>query len=271
MNSSSFISFLFHRLFVLYSPQIDAEFHKIEKSIDERFGTQLQLTFSECKEILDQIKDDPQSVHFLHPFEPESITFAEYYKSVKCPIDLTTITQRLLSGRYPHFRAFANDMRQVWKNAFIYFDKSDPQHKAAESLSAKFESLLISFLEKAQQRAQQLPEGQPYCFSYDDKLFFWDFEVKKYYYEEFPLDPFGRERTESETQQKEMTSPSSLPLSSSLLPQSNTSSTQHSQQQQQQRAWPQTKEEKIEQRKVFSHFHFIIVILLVPYTQTNNN
>jgi hypothetical protein len=211
---------------------IDVEFQKIEKAIDERFGshTQIQLTFSECTEILDHIKEDPRAVHFINPIEPEAVSFADYYKTVKYPMDLSTVTQRLLSGRYPSFREFANDMRQIWKNAFMYFSADEEQYQAAEHLAKKFEALLVAALERAEQRAKKLPEGQPYCFNHQGKLLFWDFENEKYYYEEFPLDHLGREKRHIETEEHTSESPSMSPPSKKN------------------RLWPTTKQEKIEQR-----------------------
>jgi hypothetical protein len=212
--------------------QIDAEFQKIEKAIDERFGPQIQLTFTECMEILDQIKRDPHAAHFFKPIEPEAISFADYYKMAKYPMDLDTVTQRILSGRYRSFRDFANDMRQIWKNAFMYFNSDEESYQAAEHLAKKFETLLLEALERTQQRAQKLPEGQPYSFFHEDKLLFWDFEAEKYYYEDFPLDYLGKEKSQDETTEQ------------------TTQCVSNSEKVKRKRTRPKTKEEKIEQRKV---------------------
>lgn len=64
----------------------------------------------------------------------------DYYTIVKTPMDLGTIKEKLVKGAYQAPKEFADDMRLVWTNCFLYNKKGDFVEKLGQRASQKFEN-----------------------------------------------------------------------------------------------------------------------------------
>lgn len=91
-----------------------------------------------------------QAVHFAKPVDWKKMGLHDYPKLIKQPMDLGTIAERLARNYYPRLEDWANDMRLVWKNAFVFNTLDSMYFKAAKTLSDMFEKKLEDFEREAE-------------------------------------------------------------------------------------------------------------------------
>uniref|UniRef100_H2YZW6 Bromo domain-containing protein n=1 Tax=Ciona savignyi TaxID=51511 RepID=H2YZW6_CIOSA len=65
-------------------------------------------------------KQDPESLPFRYPVDPDRLNIPDYYEIVKRPMDLTTIRKQLETGWYQEPWAFVNDIWLMFHNAWLY-------------------------------------------------------------------------------------------------------------------------------------------------------
>jgi len=87
----------------------------------------------------------------------------DYPKLIKQPMDLSTITDRLARNYYARLEDWANDMRLVWKNAFIFNAPDSMYFKAAKQLSDTFEKKLEEFEREAEGVSQHQLDTMERC------------------------------------------------------------------------------------------------------------
>jgi len=81
-----------------------------------------------------------QGVHFSRPVEWKKMGLNDYPKLIKEPMDLGTVSERIAKPNYyQRLEHFVNDVRLVWKNAFIFNAPDSLYFKAAKTLSDVFE------------------------------------------------------------------------------------------------------------------------------------
>jgi hypothetical protein len=80
-----------------------------------------------------------QGVHFSRPVEWKKFGLVDYPKLIKEPMDLGTVSENLQKPHYERLESFINDVRLVWKNAFIFNAPDSMYFKAAKTLSDVFE------------------------------------------------------------------------------------------------------------------------------------
>lgn len=79
---------------------------------------------------------------FLEPVDPVELCIPDYFDIIKNPMDLGTITKKLLSGKYANVDEFTKDVRLVWNNCFTYNQPGSDVFVMAETLSKLFEEKL---------------------------------------------------------------------------------------------------------------------------------
>merc|ERR1719240_2245154 len=100
-----------------------------------------------CDQLVKSLMKRSQGVHFSRPVEWKKMGLADYPKLIKEPMDLGTVTERVAKSYYSRLEHFANDVRLVWKNAFVFNAPDSLYFKAAKTLSDVFEKR-IEELEK---------------------------------------------------------------------------------------------------------------------------
>jgi len=76
---------------------------------------------------------------FIEPVNAIALNLPDYYQIVKNPMDLGTVQDHLLKGRYTTIDSFSNDVKLVWANCFLYNHKDSDVVKMAENLSHFFD------------------------------------------------------------------------------------------------------------------------------------
>lgn len=94
-----------------------------------------------CGEILMRLRKSKNSVWFNSPVDVEGLKLHDYRAIIRSPMDLGTVKQNLVAGRYPSHEAFADDVRLTFNNALRYNPPDHHVHRYAGSLLATFEGL----------------------------------------------------------------------------------------------------------------------------------
>jgi len=92
-----------------------------------------------CDQLVKSLMKRSQGVHFSRPVEWKKMGLLDYPKLIKEPMDLGTVSERIAKPYYQRLEHFVNDVRLVWKNAFIFNAPDSLYFKAAKTLSDVFE------------------------------------------------------------------------------------------------------------------------------------
>mmetsp|Transcript_19754 Transcript_19754/g.42000 ORF Transcript_19754/g.42000 Transcript_19754/m.42000 type:complete len:332 (-) Transcript_19754:391-1386(-) len=92
-----------------------------------------------CDALIKMLLKRNQGVHFSAPVDWKKLKLDEYPKLIKQPMDLGTVQEKVSSSKYERLEDFANDIRLVWKNAFIFNTPDSMYFKAAKQLGEIFE------------------------------------------------------------------------------------------------------------------------------------
>lgn len=116
-----------------------------------------------CDALMKTITKRNQAVHFLKPVDWKKLGLIDYPKLIKQPMDLSTVGDRLARNHYVRLEDWANDMRLVWKNAFIFNAPDSIYFKAAKLLSDTFEKKLEEFEREAEGVSQPQLDTMERC------------------------------------------------------------------------------------------------------------
>lgn len=91
-----------------------------------------------------QIKKLKLASFFLAPVDYVALNLLEYPNIVKHPMDLQTVESKLVAEPcgYETPEEWINDMRTIWRNAYIFNDPQSLVVSSARELSIKFELML---------------------------------------------------------------------------------------------------------------------------------
>ena len=90
-----------------------------------------------CTEVVCELMKHKAAKLFLEPVDWKAEDLPDYLEHVKEPMDLGTVQKRLSSSHYNRLESFANDVRRVWKAAFVF--------NAGSPLSQPFKQAKIMF------------------------------------------------------------------------------------------------------------------------------
>ncbi|BFU18516.1 bromodomain containing protein [Entamoeba histolytica HM-1:IMSS-B] len=101
-----------------------------------------------CSSILGAIMNNQESEPFKTEVDPIALNILDYYKIVKHPMDLETVSIKLSKGLYKTKEDFKKDMKLIFENAKIYNSSENSIHQSAINLMKKFDKMFNSaFLE----------------------------------------------------------------------------------------------------------------------------
>ena len=70
--------------------------------------------------LIDAICQDPNSEPFLEPVAWKELELIDYPQIVKNPMDLGTVKNRLVTGKYATYEDFFTEIQQIWENCKLY-------------------------------------------------------------------------------------------------------------------------------------------------------
>ncbi|KAI5087532.1 histone acetyltransferase p300 isoform X7 [Silurus meridionalis] len=84
-------------------------------------------------------KQDPESLPFRQPVDPQLLGIPDYFDIVKNPMDLSTIKRKLDTGQYQEPWQYVDDIWLMFNNAWLYNRKTSRVYKYCSKLAEVFE------------------------------------------------------------------------------------------------------------------------------------
>ncbi|XP_062873052.1 histone acetyltransferase p300 isoform X2 [Trichomycterus rosablanca] len=84
-------------------------------------------------------KQDPESLPFRQPVDPQQLGIPDYFEVVKNPMDLSTIKRKLDTGQYQDPWQFVDDVWLMFNNAWLYNRKTSRVYKYCTKVAEVFE------------------------------------------------------------------------------------------------------------------------------------
>ncbi|XP_060705627.1 histone acetyltransferase p300-like [Hemiscyllium ocellatum] len=84
-------------------------------------------------------RQDPESLPFRQPVDPQQLGIPDYFDIVKTPMDLSTIKRKLDTGQYQEPWQYVDDIWLMFNNAWLYNRKTSRVYKYCTKLAEVFE------------------------------------------------------------------------------------------------------------------------------------
>uniref|UniRef100_A0A8C3AZM7 histone acetyltransferase n=1 Tax=Cyclopterus lumpus TaxID=8103 RepID=A0A8C3AZM7_CYCLU len=84
-------------------------------------------------------RQDPESLPFRMPVDPQLLCIPDYFDIVKNPMDLSTIKRKLDTGQYQEPWQYVDDIWLMFNNAWLYNRKTSRVYKYCAKLAEVFE------------------------------------------------------------------------------------------------------------------------------------
>ena len=107
-------------------------FEDYKKQLDQEKEGQNFLT--QCRKIIKKLLDEKASWPFRQPVNSAEIP--DYYKKIKSPMDLSTLSSRLESGYLKTKASFVEELNKIFLNAKEYNKPGSFYYKSANQLEA---------------------------------------------------------------------------------------------------------------------------------------
>lgn len=88
------------------------------------------------------MRQDPESMPFRVPVDPQALGIPDYFEIVKKPMDLGTIEKKLKKGEYSDPWEYVDDVWLMFDNAWLYNRKTSRVYRYCTKV--KYFSLFLS-------------------------------------------------------------------------------------------------------------------------------
>ena len=102
---------------------------------------QWELKF--CEKVLAELskpKYQALSYPFMVPVDPVALNIPTYFQVIKKPMDFSKIRENLNQGQYENAKEFEADVRQVFKNCYLFNPPGDVIHQTGREFEKVFDS-----------------------------------------------------------------------------------------------------------------------------------
>lgn len=80
-------------------------------------------------------RQDPESLPFRQPVDPQALGIPDYFDIVKKPMDLSTIKRKLDTGQYSDPWQYVDDVWMMFENAWLYNRKTSKVYRYCTKVS----------------------------------------------------------------------------------------------------------------------------------------
>lgn len=80
-------------------------------------------------------RQDPESIPFRQPVDPQTLGIPDYFEIVKRPMDLSTIKRKLDIGQYTDPWEYVDDVWLMFDNAWLYNRKTSRVYRYCTKVS----------------------------------------------------------------------------------------------------------------------------------------
>ena len=85
--------------------------------------TKLPVSLKHCTEVIKELfqkRHQSYAWPFYKPVDAEALGLHDYHTIIKKPMDLGTVKEKMDNRQYSTAEAFANDVRLIFQNCYIY-------------------------------------------------------------------------------------------------------------------------------------------------------
>lgn len=128
----------------------------------------------QCIQILDEVSKLAEAEPFAEPVNWKELGLFDYPKIIKRPMDLATIRDKALQGKFSDGWDFAEDMRLVWENAKTYNRPGSGIYLVAEQLQdhweKKFKNIPKRGTKRRHSETQSLEDSEELRFRFTELI-----------------------------------------------------------------------------------------------------
>lgn len=129
--------------------------HYPDDTRNETLNSQLES----CRKVLRSLSSHRYSQPFMEPVDPVELQIPDYFDIIKHPMDLGTVSDRLVAGEYISSTDFAADVLLVFSNACRYNPPGNIVYKMAEEMREFFLERMKSIEEREKKKRDKLDGG----------------------------------------------------------------------------------------------------------------
>mmetsp|Transcript_6846 Transcript_6846/g.14981 ORF Transcript_6846/g.14981 Transcript_6846/m.14981 type:complete len:335 (-) Transcript_6846:1412-2416(-) len=111
-------------------------------------GGEAERLQKQCASVLKAMQRAPAAVAFLSPVDWKALKLPSYPKIIKQPMDLGTVENKLMGGKYATVSEFKEQVNLIWDNAHLFNEEGSDIYDSATQLRLDFE-----------QRMRSVPDG----------------------------------------------------------------------------------------------------------------
>lgn len=104
----------------------------------KKFAAELKFCGTVLKELMNK-KHESISFPFLAPVDPVALNCPDYFKVIKEPMDLSTISQKYNTNQYENADDFESDVRLMFRNCYKFNPEGAPVNMMGHRLEAVFD------------------------------------------------------------------------------------------------------------------------------------
>lgn len=91
-------------------------------------------------------RQDPESIPFRQPVDPTTLGIPDYFDIVKKPMDLSSIKNKLIQGKYSDPWEYVDDVWLMFDNAWLYNRKTSRVYRYCTKVSLLYNSTISTVL-----------------------------------------------------------------------------------------------------------------------------
>lgn len=84
-------------------------------------------------------RQEPESVPFRYPVDPQALAIPDYFEIVKKPMDLGTIRSNILNGKYSDPWEYVDDVWLMFDNAWLYNRKTSRVYRYCTKVNSQLQ------------------------------------------------------------------------------------------------------------------------------------
>lgn len=97
-------------------------------------------------------RQDPESLPFRQPVDPQALGIPDYFEIVKKPMDLSTIKRKLDTGQYSDPWEYVDDVWLMFDNAWLYNRKTSRVYRYCTKVRNNYIRIFYSFINLLQNK-----------------------------------------------------------------------------------------------------------------------
>jgi bromodomain-containing factor 1 len=129
----------------VYPEPIQTNFGHSSRAANSAASNITKEQFRYLQSVMREIKKSPSANPFIKPVDDVALKIPDYYRIVKNPMDLGTISERVDKKLYMDIREFEIDMQLIFSNCYLYNGQESVVSKMARVVEDDFQLRMKNF------------------------------------------------------------------------------------------------------------------------------